>query len=87
MSNGTHGELTDSSERSPKKKRQVTRGLPSWLQDGQFVMIFGAERPQNDINCTRDATTDIKGDPTSHGDPADDATDNTVPGSSAYNVA
>ena len=46
-------------------------------------MIFGAERPQNDINGTQDATTEIKQDPTSHGDPAVDASDNTGPGSSA----
>ena len=83
MSNETHGEPTDSSELSSKKKRQVTKGLPSWLQDGQFVMIFGAQRPPNANNSSEEAESNIKNDSTSHGDPADDATDNTVPGSSA----
>lgn len=45
MSNVTQGKPADFSELPPRKKGQVTKGLPSWLQGGKFVMIFGVQRP------------------------------------------
>lgn len=45
MSNVTPGEPAYFSELPPRKKRQVTKGLPLWLQGGKFVMIVGAQRP------------------------------------------
>ena len=83
MSNGTPGEPTDSSELLPKKKRQVSRGLPIFLQGGRFVVIFGAQRPPNAVGRSEEAKTEINADAKSHVDSADDATDNTVSGSSA----
>jgi hypothetical protein len=83
MSNETHGEPADSSELLPKKKRQVSRGLPTFLQGGKFVMIFGAQRPPNAVGSSEEAKTEINTDSISHVDSADEATDNTVSGSSA----
>lgn len=59
MENDTKAELSDSGRAEPIKKGRVIHGvLPKCLQQGQFVMIFGARRPPNTNSCTGPIASD-----------------------------
>ena len=59
----------NSSDDKPKRVGKVTRGLPKWLQDGQFVMIFGGQHPLNTRSSDETATSENKHTPEDHGNP------------------
>ena len=83
MSNETRSEPIDSPESLPKKKQQVGRGLPSWLEGGKLVMIFGTQGPSNAMRSSEEAKTEIKTNSSNCCDPTDEGTDHTAPGASA----
>ena len=73
--NAENAENADnSSDDMPKRVGKVTRGLPKWLQDGQFVMVFGGQRPPNALSSVETAASENKHTQEDHDNPPDSAT-------------
>lgn len=74
MSNENAENVDNSSDDKPKRVGKVTRGLPKWLQDGQFVMVFGGQRPANAHSGDETAASENKHTREDQENPPDSAT-------------